>query len=154
MYHYRLGQWSAAGELSAVFERQPSWFAVTPPEMGVAGGPNTPPYSFVRGSIEDGAGRVWTAINVAAPAWKEGWTNVPPGAREVSVGVIDQDKLYRSVVEVIDPQTQRVVARSDVPARIIGVLNGMRAVEYQVDSFGKPHILILRLAMTGPGHTN
>jgi hypothetical protein len=53
------------------------------------------------------------------------------------------------MIEVIDPNTKRVVARRTVPLWIVAALPGLRAAAYTIDNNGVPHIEIITLSLTG-----
>jgi hypothetical protein len=146
-YTYRIAEWSSEGKLLALFDRHPSWFVVAPYEFTVVGNPTTPPPSATRGVSEDAAGNVWALLNVAAPGWKSAWVGIPSDVRELPAGQLDPGKLFRSVVEVLDPKTGRMVVHADVPGRLFTALPGARTVEYEADGLGVSHVVVIQLEL-------
>lgn len=144
---YRLDQWTAAGELVRSLERRPEWFfAGSGPGIGT---PSAPPPAAVAAIREDPSGLLWVFVMVPARSWRGAWRGVPEGAREVSARQIALEKLFATVVEVIDPATARVIARRRLDQWVIDALPEGRAAEYSVDIDGVPRIRILQLELVG-----
>jgi hypothetical protein len=144
---YRLSEWSVEGRVLRVLERKPQWFDETNQDFW--GGPNHPPPAMVSAITRDERGLLWVFINVAAPTWREAWPKLPPNTREVSTDVIRHEKRYRTIVEVIDPQKQRVVARANIDQYVSAAFPGRRAAIYQPDADGNPRFSIVRLSLEG-----
>ena len=139
---YRVDQWTPDGRRTLSLERTPSWFSR---QAGYAiGNPDTPPPSLISAIQEDPSGLLWVFVRVPAATWREAWRRVPEGAREVSLGQIDVEKLFATIIEVIDPRHARVVARARVEAWIVSALSGGRVASYGVDAGGEPRITISR----------
>ena len=144
---YRLSEWTTDGRLLRVLERNPQWFDETPgPSLG---GPNREPRALITALARDEQGLLWVFISVAAPTWREAWPKLPENAREVSSDAIRHEKLYRTTVEVIDPQQRRLVARTTLNQFLSAAFPGRRAAIYQPDAEGNPRFSIVRLSLEG-----
>jgi hypothetical protein len=145
---YRLHLWTPDGVSMRSLERTPEWFSTTSP-MGI-GSPATPPPPAVTAIEEDAAGLVWVFIRVPAESWQEAWSGVPLTAREVSVRDIAFEKLFRTVIEVIDPRRARVVARRFVDKWVVASIPGLRAAMYATNADGVPTVSIVQLLLANP----
>lgn len=143
LQQFRLERWSPNGELTLLLERHPAWPAPTSGELGK---PDQPPPNAIQAIAEDQTGRLWVFINTAAPTWREGW---PKGAGEMRASAFEQQKMFRTVVEVLDPRTARVVTRRLLDEWIIAVLTNERAAIYTADADGVPRLRIVDLKLEG-----
>jgi hypothetical protein len=141
---YRLALWDTAGTIVRVLERRPSWFAG--PSPGVRG-PANEPGPYVSAMTMDEQGLLWVFIHVAAPTWREGWPKVPEGVREIRADAIRGDKMYRAIIEVIDPRTSRVVARSSTNSYVTAAFPGRKAAVFYFDADEVPHYAIVALSL-------
>lgn len=139
---YRFYRWSDSGTMVAAFERRPEWFQ--PGGKGPLGTPETPPPSMMTGLAEDDAGRLWLFSRVAAPTWRHAWPRAAMTSSELPTARIAMEKMFRSVIEVVDPTAARVLARASVEDWILGVLPGGRVATYFVDSAGVARVGIVR----------
>lgn len=140
---YRIERWSFEGKMDLVLERSPAW----PPRTSEGfGSPDTPPPNSMQAIAEDRAGRLWVFVNVAAPTWREGW---PRTTGETRVSAFAQEKMFRTVVEVLDPRAGRAVARRQLDEWIIAALPGERAVIYSVAADGIPRLRIVGFTLEG-----
>ena len=148
-YPYRVERWSSDGVRTATLERESSWYPSEWP--GSRWWPDgEPPPPQVRTFREDAAARLWVFIDVAAPTWPEGMPPWPEGARAVEIpgGTIQMEKLYQTLVEVIDPGEGRVIAQSRIDGWVISALSGDRAAIYGTTPIGIPFIRIVQLNFT------
>jgi hypothetical protein len=137
---YRVSRWSAAGERMATLERRPRWFPTA--SRFWIGNPETPPPPAI-GAVADEEGLLWVFIRVAAPTWREVWPKA--AENEYEYNKLELEKMFHTMVEVIDPDAKRVVARASLPYWLIEALPGHRAAAYTVDSHGVPHIDVYKL---------
>jgi hypothetical protein len=125
VYGYNVQHWTPAGKLLYAFERRPSWFSK--PAASRLGSPEIRPDPFVSGIEQDAAGLLWVFIRVPSQRWKEAWPQVPKGTREVPSRNIAFDKLFDTLIEVIDPNAATVVARRTIARYIVSSLPGRKA---------------------------
>lgn len=145
MLRYRLHQWTQDGTIVRSLERRPEWFSA-PSAFGL-GGPRTPPPPAVTSIYEDSDGLVWVFVRVAAASWRMAWGDVPADAHEVERNRIVMEKLFATVIEVIDPSTATVVARRFVDDWIVGTPSEQHAAMYSVDANGVAYVSIYRIAL-------
>jgi hypothetical protein len=145
---YNLYQWGVDGTLRDSLQRRPAWFSV---ESGL-GIRRSAPEPRVQAVDWDAQGLVWvflsqpTGISFAAAMPKR-----PAGASEVRTDQIAFEKLYRTVIEVIDPNAGRVVARTTIQSLLSTVLPDGRAVFYNVTAEGVPYLEFMTLRLVGNG---
>jgi hypothetical protein len=145
---YRFSSWTKDGTLIRLFERKPEWFSQR--SEGALGTPRTtPPPPGVSAIEEDESGLLWVFVRTAADTWKEGWPETRPGQREIAMKDIQYDKLFRTIVEVIDPAAGRVVARHSMNAYVMAALPGRRAAVYGTTADGEPVVSIVSLTLQG-----
>jgi hypothetical protein len=145
-FRYRLAEWTTAGELRQVSERGVDWFL--PTGDGGIGGTRQTAGSHVAGIEMDSTGLLWVLINVPSPDWASAWPpDMGSGAGEVSLRALRVDRLYRTVVEVIDPARWEVVTRYplELEGRIASAMPGNRAAVYYLAEEGVPKVSILQL---------
>ena len=112
---YDREQWSVTGANTLVVQRRPEWFP--PRRTGATVNILAErPVPIVTGAWEAPNGLMWARIDVAARDWKPMWR---PGEPERSISTADHTRLIDTILEVIDPQTGRIVAsqRIDVPLK-------------------------------------
>lgn len=142
---YRVEHWTADGSNTLVLERTPAWPPRATGEVGnVQTG--TPPPNSLQAIREDEEGRLWTFIKVAAPNWRDG---LPRDARETRASAYEPDALFRTLIEVIDPRTHRVVARRQLNEWVAYTLPGNRAAIYFVGRDDVPRLRIVQLTLEG-----
>jgi hypothetical protein len=140
---YRLALWDTTGRIVRVLERRPSWFA----GPTTFGGPNQMPSPHISSLLMDEHGLLWVFISVAAPTWREAFPKIPAGVTEIRADAVRHDKLYRTIIEVIDPRTSRVVARNSTNSYVTTSFPGRKAAIFYVDADGVPHYAIVTLSL-------
>ena len=150
---YRLSQWTRGGARLKQLERRPSWFAG--PSNLRPGDHDTPPSPTGAALFEDERRRVWAFTEIAAPDWQSAWNDVPrikgSESRESSAARGPAfSKLYRTMIEVIDPRVGRVMARSSLNhMQVVSVLSGNRVVVYSLDLDDQPFLSVVQVVLVG-----
>jgi hypothetical protein len=144
-YQYRVVEIKRTGDPIRTLERRPAWFSA--PTMRPNGGPNRAPEPSIQTLSIDSAGRLWVYLHQAASTWKEAWPALPQGTSEVAIRAIKFDKLFRTVIEVIDPAAERVVVRAELEGVTIAALPDQRVALYRVLPDGTPFVSIVKLAI-------
>lgn len=147
MYGYSLSEWDARGRVIRALERKPRWFSASSPSS--LGTPTTPPPPFVAGIQQDRAGLVWVLVHTPAPTWREAWPKLSPETREVSSRMIAKERMYSTIIEVIDPRIGRVVARQTLNSFGVPGLAGEKIALYDVDPDGYGRITVLSVSLAG-----
>lgn len=113
---YRLEEWAVGGERLRTLEREVSWF---PPHDGSIRARDGSPLPYAKAIHQDETGLLWVIIWVPGDRWQEGLSDGPRSDLLPGPTVTDYSQLYDSVVEVIDPEAERVVRsqRFDVAFR-------------------------------------
>jgi hypothetical protein len=144
---YTLYRWLTDGTLTSALRRRPSWF----PDTSTIGPfySNVPPPSLVSGVIEDSTGLLWVAVRIPALNWQKAWHTTAFPHRAGSPADMDTYKLWRTVIEVVDPKSARVVHRLLMNELVFTILPGRRIALYSEDEAGLPHIRIAKLSLSG-----
>jgi hypothetical protein len=143
---YDITVWSRLAAERKQFERRPAWFA-QPSTAGLS--PKAPPPPAISGTwFDSSTGLLWVVANVPAPGWASAWSGVP-AAQEIRVSAIAVERLYNSVLEVVDLAAGRVVTRTEINGWVTGILPGGRLVKYSVDLAGEPRIGIVDAKLIG-----
>ncbi len=142
VFRYRVSRWSRDGRLEVSMQRKPSWFSQASSDW--IGNPTTPPPPKVVGIYEAPDGLLWVYVQVPARSWKEAWPTTTQGAKEVSTRKIRFDKLYSTIVEIVDPKSQAVVAHQALSDHVVSVLVDGRLALYSVSEDDDPQIAISR----------
>ena len=144
-HNYRLSEWDTNGKLLRTFERRPDWFRWPVQSPGRITQPN-PRICAIQ--IDD-QGLIWVFTNIAAPTAAEAFARANLASAEISIDQIDHEKLYHTIVEVIDPKTQRLVTRTRINQYVVTALPNRRAVIYAPDPDGTPRMLVVSLTIAG-----
>jgi hypothetical protein len=145
---YRITEWTAAGALLRTFNRKPTWFSGNPMILSR----HEPPAALVRAISEGRDGLLWVFVSVPGQNWREAWADASVDRRgrgEVAPArfISAYDKLYRTMVEVIDPARERVVARRLVEEWITTTLPDGRAAALSIAQDGTPRVRVLALSI-------
>ena len=143
---YRLTHWTPTGTTTSALERRPDWFA-RPSELEI-GRPDRAPDPAISSIAEDSDGLLWVFVRTPARSWREAWPKTGPKG-EVDYRSLANEKLFQTMVEVIDPRANRVVGRQQFDAWLVSALPNRRAAVYTTDSDGVPHVTILQLRLNG-----
>ena len=123
--------------------REPEWFrGVSSAEYGWT---DRPPEPYLAAIQLERDGLLWTFVAVPAATWKEAWPQLGPNQKEVDASLVAMDKLFDTMVEVIDPGKGVVVARAQLPGIPLASLSGQRLATYRVAADGATSITIQTL---------
>jgi hypothetical protein len=111
-----------SGNLVKALRRDPDWF---PPMRALPKyGPRNPPSPQTASVEQTGDGLVWVAVNVADREW---WRGLGPLREGESGSWYDVDRIqrfYDTVIEVLDPRSDRLVAVTRVDAALTALIGG------------------------------
>jgi hypothetical protein len=145
---YKLRRYSSAGEVLDSLERQPAWF---PPSDGIpAPSPRRAPSPIVAGFRADSRGRLWIWLDRPRADWRNAWEGIsyPEGASEVRVASLPPGyELWKSVLEIIDPVSRRVVARTELDGQVFAILQHDLVATWTELESGIPIVTIHRLTL-------
>jgi hypothetical protein len=116
---YRLEKWSLDGDTLQSLDRVVEWFFPHDGYPGQRRMDEGPPVSSIRAIHEDPEGRVWVAIQVADPQWESAF-GPGRGYYQGRERVTEYNLYYDTVIEVIDPQRNRVLASGRLDDRVGG----------------------------------
>ncbi|MEX2281618.1 MAG: hypothetical protein WEE89_03910 [Gemmatimonadota bacterium] len=145
---YNLHYWRVDGTFPVLLDslqRRPAWFSeeLVSPGVPVA-------HPRLNRVEQDADGLVWVFLNQpTGVTLSEVMPKRSSRTREGRTDQIPMEKLLRTVVEVIDPKTARVITRTTVPSILSTVLADGRAVFYNVDRDGIPYLEIVTLRLAG-----
>ena len=152
---YRLVRYGIDGTVQDSIIRRPSWFRDLEPMR--LGSESSLPSPRLTGIAEDAQGRLWVFLAQPRPdaskAWREAKVRMektPGGAQEGRVSDMPAEyKQFRTIIEVIDPKTRRVIARSTVDGHVSYVISSDRVVTFVENEDGVPMATIWELALRG-----
>lgn len=119
-WHYELTKWSGVGAPVRRIVRRPRWFDSA--FVGRQSYRDGPP-SAAHGIRQDRAGRLWVALSVAAPRWREAIEIVKSPDGPMTYNVKSIDDFMDSVIEVIDPETGKLLASAKRPELMYGLID-------------------------------
>lgn len=146
---YRILELNGALVPVRYLERRPEWWTENR-DFPIGIPHREPPHPIVRAASIDDDGLVWVYVLVASESWRDAWSEVPIGAMEISSRLVRYDELFDTLVEVIDPENGRVIARHLLPDRVVAALPDGRAVSFAEDLEGAPRIQILDVSLVRP----
>lgn len=106
-FRYRLEHWDSLGNSLGVIERDAAWFPGY--QMAASATPTQSPSPMIMNAWFDKAGRLWVLGKAADPNWRDGLGK--PGTDGASA-IVNADKVYDTVVEVLDPATSALLAET------------------------------------------
>ena len=115
-HRYALELWDQQGRRWLELEFTPSWFQ--PYEHRWMPTPTRAPAPYTSGLWQDSTGYVWTLVIVPDDSWEEGLGRRVQAEGQEAYEVVDVHKVYDTLIEVIDPDSRRVVARRRLDSRI------------------------------------
>ena len=120
--------WTSSGELLFEFRRDAGWFA---PTLGPVRKENPEPLSGVLDLRVRADGRLMVLLEIPDPEWREGIESLggPPGFART-----DWHRYVDTVLEVIDPQTRKIVARRKFDERIEQIVTDDRVASFHEET--------------------
>ena len=121
----------------------PGWMRRLPSEDGFPA-----PSANIYG-ISEADGRLWIVGQHPVEDWTLYWNREIN--RELEAREIDEAKLYRSVVEVVETETGRLVSSASVPGLVVTLLPDQHVATYREDEAGVPFLDVFRMTVSRPG---
>ena len=149
VFRYELNKWTATGEHVEALYRRPSWFGEDSPVW--LGNPGNPPPPTVAALQEDHEGLLWVFLRIPAQDWRSGWARAPVGAREIPLSMVDVEKLFDTIIEIIDLRAGVVLTRERLKGYLIGVTDDHEISIYMDDQNGNPTVRIIAITLAGRG---
>lgn len=147
-YQYVLEEWNISGDLERRIVRDAPWFP--PVALPAPTSDDNPPPTGFRALRHDTTGVLWTAVLVAAPDYHRGLGESVRGEGGLTYNLINNvSALYDTVIEAIDPDSGRVIARRRIRAVVLYWLGDGEALAYRQTEDGVPIVDILRVELNG-----
>lgn len=146
MYRYDLFHWDSSGTMLRAIERRPSWFRGTSAMNSDLR--TEPPAARIAAIQQDSDGLLWIFIRVAASSWREAVPAIPDGVNEIPTRLIAMEKLFSTMIEVLDPRTNRVVARRMLDRYLLASLSNRRVAFYEVLPDGRDQVVVGTLSVS------
>lgn len=147
---YTMELWDADGMLRKRFTRHADWFAEYDRAANLA--PGNPPQSQGMGVwFDQRSGLLWTIVHVADPRWREGTGPLRRAEGGVEYfPVLDRQRVYDAIVEVIDVDAGRVLARQRFDRTVdIPIGDGLFAGARETPD-GAPYLELWRFTLVVP----
>ncbi|MGV3707884.1 MAG: hypothetical protein ACO1Q7_03515 [Gemmatimonas sp.] len=142
---YRLSHFAKDGTLITTIERSPEWFGA--PSADNMGTPTTPPPPKLFAVWQAPDGLLWVFGRVAGRSWKEAWPALPPGANTVDISALRFDKMFGTVVEIVDPVSRNVITSATLDEFITEVLPNGNVAVFAVDSARGAGLSVRRISL-------
>ena len=145
---YRIERWSFDGARHRTIVRRAAWFPdhISPPTPNATEAPKP----FVQAVQEDGQGRLWVLTTVADTGWRRGLVANPRGRGENALRLIDPNKYFDSVMEVIDLKAGKLVASTRFDQWLNDLISPNQAASYEEDKNLNPKIVVWRFSLQQP----
>lgn len=143
-FNYDLELFDEEGRLIRTLQRRPDWFpqvSAVPRRPVLVSDP--PPYAMINGLQVDESGRLWVLTWIAADEWRD----VLSQQRDMAP---TSSGFWDTMIEVIDPETARVIARLRIEERAMGFSGPMTFYSYSDEEL-HPHLNIWRVQMLRTG---
>jgi hypothetical protein len=144
---YRIQQWSLAGAKLKEIVRNVDWFRPHTTFPYPADRASQPPPPGVISVHQDSTGLLWTLVRVPDPRWKNAVGPRQNVLGRTVTGVLDRDRYWDTLVEVLDPTTGNLVASLRVDVVLQRFVANRSAFHYYEDSVGEPTIVIWRFSL-------
>jgi hypothetical protein len=142
---YTVEIWDASGEHLKTLDRAADWF----PRYEDRGRDGEPTANLYAVHL-DSAGRVWTLVQVPDANWRDA-PELRGGLLPGGPPPVVMDRRYDSIVEVMDPETGRLLASSRVDSMLTQLLSDGYAASYWQDEIGNPFVDIWRFDFRDSG---
>jgi hypothetical protein len=116
---YSIERWTTLGVKTAHLVREVPWFPSID-DWGAKRNKEDPPEPRIYAIHESEDGLVWVLIHIADEAWEEGYEERLSPWGEMTRIISDDNRVYDSVVEVVDPQSAVVLASARLDAAFRG----------------------------------
>jgi len=149
MTQYLLEQWDSTGRRLRAIERHIRWFEPHS-EFGIDfDDPSKEPGPGVRGLRVDEAGRIWVAVHTSDRRWKDALGQVEGMYGRQTTGSTDDNVYMDTMVEVIDPVENTLLASARFDPALRLVAGTSYAWAYRQDERGYPFVDLYRLTLAG-----
>jgi hypothetical protein len=139
---YRITSYDRAFRVQAELFSRPEWFPESVEERSM--GFREPPSPGLDVLFFDSRGYLWVFGRAAREDYAEAWPPMEPGIRSIASRDVDFSKLWDTVVEVIDPNSGKLIARRRLDFLVLSVLRDGRVVVYKETPQGIPYLEVLR----------
>lgn len=109
--------------------------------------PDALPQTIIYAVREDRFGRLWVIARVGDARWREGLGPVTRVEGRNIAQVLDPERVYDGIIEVVDPATARVLARRRFDYLPSHLLSDDLAASYSITADGEPMLRILSIAL-------
>ena len=150
---YRIDLWDpGTGDRRRSLVREADWFPAHDGTWSLT--PDQPRPPRIGGVREDDRGWLWVLIHVASEHWRECLEETPSGA-PAQVGEYrwrEHCRGHDSRLEVLDPDTGRIMAAQTFPQSIVFVLPRGNVVSLEYDALGFPVLQLYHATLRAAGN--
>jgi hypothetical protein len=150
---YRLQLWSLDGRLIREIRRDVDWFQPWVETVALEDRETTPPVPRTTALHRDSTGLLWVLIQIAGRNWKDAIVAARDPYGRPMRGIGDKNIYYDTVVEVIDPNTNQLLASTRVDGWVRMLSGDRLAAQYLEDEEGYPQLRVWQFNLTRRGGT-
>jgi hypothetical protein len=148
---YRLQLWSLDGSLVREIRREVNWFEPWSTQVAREDRERVPPVPRTIAIQRDSAGLLWILIRVAGRDWKSALVSSKDPYGRPMLGIGDKNVYHDTIVEVIDPRTNQLLASTRVEGWLCMMAGDRLAAQYWEDEEGYPHLRVWQFNLTAKG---
>jgi hypothetical protein len=146
---YVVERWDLSGRLVSTFVREAA-FLVPPTSPVVDGQVLAAPPIALRGIWEDSERRLWVFTLIADRNWRAGLVPIVQDGRTAGYRPGDPEKIYDTVIEVIDLRTSRVLVSQRINAYVSRVMPDGTVLTGRHDADGFEYLEFFRPTFVEP----
>jgi hypothetical protein len=143
---YVVERWDLSGRLVSTFVREAE-FLVPPPSPFVDGQVLRAPSVSVSGVWEDAQRRLWVFTLIADRNWRAGLVPIIQDGRTTGYRPGDPEKIYDTVIEVIDLATSRVLVSQRINSYVSRVIPDGTVLTGRHDADGFEYLDFFRVKL-------
>ena len=143
---YVIELWDADGNTLTILERRVPWFTpLTGPEPAPQFESDPPFHPYMLDLSEDEGGRIWVLVRVPDANWRSGIRRGDTPDGPGGLIMVDPDKVYGTIIEVINPTDGIVLASQRLDNNLHGFSDNTHVHGYRENAQGVPTIGVLRM---------
>jgi hypothetical protein len=141
---YRLEEWTWEGRRVRALVRDAPWLKRDGDRQL---SPDGVPNAGVRAIREDREGRLWVAVLVPGSDWESGVGPQEQFTGQVTTGITNMERAFDTIIEVIDPETGRILGTQRLSVPVQGFVDDGRVYAIEITPIGDYRISVWKLEL-------